>query len=142
MKQVQVSVRDPALARAIEAAIDAAVARIPAPSRIPPTVLVRSRKTAARRAAELPDAVAIVRVTDRNARHLVAIADAARAAGAAGIQLVWDGHAPPRAAIEPHVFAALEHARATPKLAPIVLAPTVELASALVVLIAQREMPR
>jgi hypothetical protein len=83
-----------------------------------------------------------VRVTACNARHLAALVAAARAAGALGVQLVWDGADPPRAAIEHHVFAALEHARATPGEPPVVLATTDQPAAALRFLIAHRAQDR
>jgi hypothetical protein len=108
----------------------------------PRTVRARSRKGLAREASRLGGAIAIVRVTARNARHLAALVAAARAAGALGVQLVWDGADPPRAAIEHHVFAALEHARATPGEPPVVLAITDQPAAALRFLIAHRAQDR
>jgi hypothetical protein len=107
----------------------------PAPVR---TVRVRSRKGLARDAGQLGGAIAIVPVTPRNARHLIALVDGARAAGALGVQLVWDGVDPPRATVEHRVFAALEHARATPGAPPVVLAACDRPAPALCFLIAHR----
>jgi len=75
----------------------------------------------------------MVGVTARNSRHLVAIVDGLRAAGVAGIQLVWDGESGER-----HVFAALERARSNPAAAPVVLATGLEPVPALHTLIAHR----
>jgi hypothetical protein len=82
------------------------------------------------------DGVAVIRVTRANRKELVAAIDAARAAGAGGIQLVWDGS--DRARMERHVFAALEHARATQHAAPVVLADSEEPVPALCVLVHHR----
>jgi hypothetical protein len=109
----------------------------PANARVP-TVRVRSRKGLTRDAGRLGGAIAIVPVTARNARHLVALVHGARAAGAVGVQLVWDGADPPRAAVEHHVFAALERVRATPGEPPVVLAATDQPVSALHFLVAHR----
>lgn len=125
---ISVAIGDPVLAGALTDAVAAAVAAAVAdsfagarPSEIR-TIAIRSRKALARVAGELAGAIAIVAVTARNARHLIALVDQLRAAGAAGIQLVWDGATPPRAEVERHVFAVLEHARATPAAPPVVLA--------------------
>jgi hypothetical protein len=104
-------------------------------------VRLRSRRSIARDPARLAGAIAVVPVTARNARHLVALVDAARAAGAVGVQLAWDGGTPPRADAERHVFAALERARATPGEPPVVLAAGEAPVSALHVLIAHRHRP-
>jgi hypothetical protein len=154
---IGVAVRDPALAAAMTRAIVDAVASVAGAAMadvavgdagaLPsvdsaagsplPTLRVRSRKRLAARAADAAGAIAIVPVTARNARHLIAIIDAARAAGACGIQLVWDGATPPpRATVERHVFAALEHARATPAASPVVLAARASPAAALQLVIA------
>jgi hypothetical protein len=125
---IGVAIGDPVLAGAltdaVAAAVAAAVADIFAGARMSEirTVAIRSRKALARVAGALPGAIAIVAVTAGNARHLIALVDQLRAAGAAGIQLVWDGATPPRAEVERHVFAVLEHARATPAAPPVVLA--------------------
>jgi hypothetical protein len=140
---VGVAVADPMLAQALTAAIAQAV-RDAAPTTEPPecvrTVQVRSRKGLARDVGRLGGAIAIVPVTARNARHLVALVDGARAAGAIGVQLVWDGADPPRAAVEHHVFAALERARATPSEPPVVLATSDQLVPALCFLVAHRQL--
>jgi hypothetical protein len=161
---IAIAIADPALAQALAAAIIAALggalggsvddtlddAPGNAPGELRPetrgthprAVRVRSRKGLAREASRLDGAIAVVRVTARNARHLAALVAAARAAGALGVQLVWDGADPPRAAIEHHVFAALEHARATPGEPPVVLAATAQPAAALRFLIAHRAQDR
>lgn len=137
---IRVAVADPALAEALTAAVAEAIrAAVPErnPSGLPPhTVRLRSRKRLARVAGQLAGAIAIVPVTARNARHLVELIDGIRAAGALGIQLVWDGALPPRAHVEHHVFAALERARATPSEPPVVLAASEPPAPALHLLIA------
>lgn len=130
---IQIEVEDPVLGAAIATAVTAALAAIEVPSLSHPVVLLRSRKRLAERAAELAGAIAIVGVTPRNARHLVAITDQLRAAGVVGIQLVWDGGSHER-----WVFAALEHARSLPAAAPLVLATTVQPAPALRLLVAHR----
>jgi len=129
-----------ALTSAVAGAITAALAEIGMrkPAGPVPVVRLRSRKRLACVADRLAGAIAIVPVTARNARHLVALIDGIRAAGAAGIQLVWDGADPPRGEVERHVFAALERARATPGEAPVVLAASDEPATALHLLIAHR----
>lgn len=140
---VAIAVADPELARALTAAIADAVAEtmrgagpaIADAQRIP-VFRLRSRRRLAGVAGRLPGAIAVVAVTARNARHLVGLIDGIRTAGAAGIQLVWDGAEPPRARVERFVFAALEHARATPGQPPVVLAPTATPATALHVLVA------
>jgi hypothetical protein len=130
---IQIGIADPVLAGAIAASLTAALAAIEVPPLSQPTVLLRSRKRIAERLVELSGAIAIVGVTPRNARHLVAITDQLRAAGVAGIQLVWDG-----ASHERHVFAALEHARSLVVSAPLVVAATIEPAPALRLLVAHR----
>jgi len=143
---IGVAVADPALTEALTAAVAeairaAALDREP-PGLAPPTVRLRSRKRLARTAGQLAGALAIVPVTARNARHLVELVDGIRAAGALGIQLVWDGALPPRAQVEHHVFAALEHARATPSEPPVVLATSEPPAPALHLLVAHRSITR
>jgi hypothetical protein len=139
---VGVAIADPVLAQAVTDAVAAALrAAVPgsAPSeRAVPTVRLRARKTVAVLADRLAGAIAIVPVTTRNARHLLELVTRLRAAGAIGVQLVWDGAVPPRAAVEHHVFAVLERARATPNEAPVVLATSDHPAPALQLLIAHR----
>lgn len=133
---VRIAVADPALAEAIAAAITDAV--IPTANIELRCIRLRSRRRATALAARLAGAIAIVPITARNARHLVALVDQLRASQVAGIQLVWDGTSPPRAQIEPHVFAALERARAAPTAAPVVLCDGEALAPVLRYLVAQR----
>lgn len=139
---IGVAVGDPALAAALTRAIGDALAGAAHALPALPILAVRSRKRLAARAAQAAGAIVIVAVTARNARHLVALVEAARAAGARGVQLVWDGEAPPRAAVEHHVFAALEHARATPAAPPVVLAAHAAPAAALALVIAAKGSPR
>ncbi|HMG21861.1 MAG TPA: hypothetical protein VK607_11105, partial [Kofleriaceae bacterium] len=96
--RVTVAVADPELARALTTAIAAALAEAaaelaPAAASVAgaPVVRLRSRKRLARDPGRVAGAIAVVPVTARNARHLVALIDGLRAAGALGIQLVWDG---------------------------------------------------
>jgi hypothetical protein len=131
---IHVSIADPVLAGNVAAAIAAAIESMPPLDVACPLVHLRSRKRLAAIAAELLGAIAIVAVTERNGRHLVTLVDGIRAAGAAGIQLVWNGE--PRG--ERHVFAALERARANPAAAPVVVATTGEPVPALLLLIAHR----
>ena len=133
-------VADPALATAMASAIAAALRGFALEPVAPRTVLLRSRRRIPE--LELAGAIAIVGVTPRNARHLVELVDGVRAAGAIGVQLVWDGADPPRAAVEHHVFAALERARATPGEPPVVLATSDQPAPALCFLVAHRSEPR
>lgn len=139
---VGVAIADPALAQAVTSAVTAAIrGAVPGsapPDRAAPTVRLRARKRVAALADRLAGAIAIVPVTARNARHLVELVERVRAAGAIGVQLVWDGAVPPRAAVEHHVFAVLERARATPNEAPVVLATSDQPAPALDLLIAHR----
>lgn len=133
---IEVAIADPALAGRVASAIEIAVAAISVPPLAHPIVHLRSRRRLAERGAELTGAIAIVRVTRNNARHLVELIDGLRAAGAAGIQLVWDTTADPGA--ERHVFAALERARAAPAAAPVVVATTLDPVPVLRLLIAHR----
>jgi len=142
--KIGVAVADPALAQALTTSVAAAIQAAVAESKPPEhtrTVRLRSRKRLAREAGQITGAIAIVPVTARNARHLVEFVDGIRAAGAIGVQLVWDGATPPRATVERHVFAALERARATPNDPPVVLATSDQPASALHLLIAHRQPP-
>lgn len=130
---ITLGVADPALEQRLASAITGALAAIEVPPLAHPTVLLRSRKRLAERAAELANAIAIIGVTSRNARYLVALIEGVRAAGAVGVQLVWDG-----ASHERFVFGALEHARGTPAAAPVVVANTIEPVPALRLLVSQR----
>jgi hypothetical protein len=85
-------------------------------------VRIRSDRALARLELELEGSIAVVPVTAKNMRRLGALVEALWARGVLGIQLVWDGREPERAVAEPHVFAALERARAMGGQAPVVLA--------------------
>lgn len=137
---ITIAVGDPALARAIEDRVAAAVAAVTRDLAVTASrvVDVRSRKGVARRGDLLCDAIARVTVTERNARFLSDIAAAARTAGALAIALVWDGERPPRPAVEDGIFGALEHARATPADAPVVLIATGDIPDTLELMIAAR----
>jgi hypothetical protein len=78
-------------------------------------------------------------VTERNARRLPGLVEAIRAAGALGLQLVWEGEAPSRARVEQHVFLALEKARATPGGPPVVLSRSADPTVALRRMVAQQK---
>jgi hypothetical protein len=131
---VKVSISDADRARAVTRSIERAVAEVVA-SRPPDeswrVVRFRTQKRLAEIAPTLDGALAVVRVTTANAHKLVAFVAAARGAGVAGVQLVWDGEAPPRERVERHVFAALEAARAAPAEAPVVLCAREAVAPAL-----------
>lgn len=127
---ITLGVADPGLAQRLASAITEALAAIEVPPHSHPTVLLRSRKRLGERVVELNNAIAIIGVTPRNARHLVALIEGVRAAGVIGVQLVWDG-----ASHERFVFGALEHARGTPAAAPVVVAETIEPAPALRLLV-------
>lgn len=116
---IGIAIADPALASAMTTAIAGALEAlaIELTAVAAPIVRVRSRTRLARVVDRLAGAIAIVRVTPRNAKHLVTLLDGIRGAGALGVQLVWDGSHD-----EDHVFAALERARSTPAAAPVVLA--------------------
>jgi hypothetical protein len=136
---IGVSVRSAALARKLEGAmtraLKAATATTPRATAI---VRVRSRKAAERLGARVAGAIAVVPVTARNVRRVGEIVESLRAAGAAGVQVVWDGREPPREAAEASVFAVLERARATPAEAPVVLASGEEPVESLRILIENR----
>ncbi|HWO18733.1 MAG TPA: hypothetical protein VNO30_08150 [Kofleriaceae bacterium] len=149
--RIAVHTADPALAAAITERITAALAAaadelaaaappVDLATALAPVLVLRSRKALARRGAAVAGALAVVPVTERNARHLVELIGGIRAAGALGVQLVWDGAAPPRARVERHIFAALEAARARPLLPPVVLATEHRPAAALRILVAHRRM--
>lgn len=127
--QLTVAIADDALEEAVASKIQAALRFTPPPRA--KVVRLRTRSRLASKVDRLAGAFVVVRVTAANARHLVAMVDAIRQANAAGVQLVWDGESPGRARAQRHVFAVLEHVRATPNAAPVVLAPTDELALSL-----------
>ncbi len=104
-----------------------------------PVVRVASRDDLRRLTNALADAIAIVPVTLRNHHRLEELMDGLWAAGVAGIQLVWDGHTPSRARVEPGIFAALEKARGRRGCAPVVLSAKEDVAPALRVLIDARQ---
>ena len=132
------SVQDEALARRLLDAMTAAIEAEARPPRPFPVVRVRSRKALERVGATVAGAIAVVPLTARNLRWAGEIVEALRAAGALGVQLVWDGREPPREAAEARVFAILEQARATPGRAPVVLARGDEPVEALRILVDRR----
>jgi hypothetical protein len=143
--KVVVSVHDPELAAALAGSIDAALRRETAACPDDwsgPVVRLRTRKRLAMlvERGRLEGAIVVVSVTPANARHLVAIVDGIRAASAAGVQLVWDGTA--RERVERHVFAALEHVRASARGAPVILTETGEPSFALRLVINDRAQER
>jgi hypothetical protein len=121
------------MARAIAEALRAAAERCPAPAlRV---VRVRTRRHATLLGDRLAGAVAIVVVSERGRRHLPALVDTIRAAGALGVQLVWDGRDPERSKIERYLFDVLERARAMPSGPPVVLAKSTTVVETLRVLV-------
>jgi hypothetical protein len=139
---VLVALADDGLARRMARAIAAAVRRsLPAREAAPSVIRFRSRKRLAElaaRPAALTGTVAVIRATEKNALYLRELVDGTRAHGVAGVQVVWDGRHPSRDRIERHVFGVLEHARATPRLAPVVLAASEEPRESLLILVAHR----
>ncbi len=137
--RIDVSVQDGALARRLTAAMTRALrAAVASPPREIAVVRVRSRKALARLGAEVAGAIAVVPVTARNLRRAGEIVEALLAAGAAGVQLAWDGREPSREAAEAKVFAILEQARSKPGRAPVVLARSEEPVEALRILVDHR----
>lgn len=133
--RIEISVEDPKLARALRRAIDEAVRTASAlPRASAPVVRVRTRKRLAALASALQGALVVVAVTEKNVRRVPDLVAGARAGGAAGVQIVWDGATPPRHVAERPVFAALESARATPGGAPVVLAASSDPVDALLIL--------
>ena len=147
MNGVVVSIAEVQLARkmkrAIAVAMDAAIASASQYAALAGefrVVRLRARKTLVRLTEEgaLAGALVIVRVDERNARHLAVIVEGARAAGAMAVQMVWDGEAPPRSRVERHIFTVLERARATPSGPPVILAKSDAPPFALRILVASR----
>jgi hypothetical protein len=140
---ITVSIADERLSRAVTAAVADAVrtAANAVPFEDVRVVRLRTRKRLELLGPErLAGSIAIVRVTERNARRLPDLVDAIRAPayGTAGVQMVWDGTEPPRSRVERDVFTVLERARATPSGPPVVLAKSEEPALALRILVARR----
>ena len=138
---VRISVEDATLRAELDRAIsDALRAAISTDIEDDPRVVrLRTKKRFERLGAEgVTRAIVVVRVTESNARRLPDLVERIRAAGALGVQLVWDGESPQRAHVERHVFAVLEQARATPGGPPVVVATAEEPAFSLRVLIAHQ----
>lgn len=138
---IRVSIANPRLAQAMTRAIADAMR---AASAGPPPALrvVHARTLKAARAldaAALTGAIAIVRVTGRNARHLPEIVDAIRNALPLAVQMVWDGRQPERSNVEQWVFLVLEKARSTPKSPPVILSKSEEPAFSLRIMVASRK---
>lgn len=137
--RIGISVKNGALAERLARAMTRALrAMVAAPLREVATVRVRSRKALDRLGSRVDGAIAVVPLTTRSLRHAGELVEALRAAGAAGVQVAWDGRDPTRQAAEARVFAILEQARATPGKAPVVLARGEEPVEALRFLIAHR----
>jgi hypothetical protein len=105
--EVEICVRDPALAAAIGEAVKAAIAAEDPPERL--VVVVREEGDV----AAVPGKLAVIGADQ------AALVDAVEAAGAAGIQLVWNGR--PRR-LERVVFAVLEAWRGQKRRCPLMLA--------------------
>ena len=124
---VVVSAHDAKLAAALTGALENAL-RTTADSLSAPTFAIVRLRTLRRLEAlgpsALASAIAVVKVTERNARRLPKLVDTLRKANALGVQLVWDGETPSRILVEQHVFRVLETARAIPNQMPVVVAPT------------------
>jgi hypothetical protein len=137
--EVRIAARSAVLSRRLGSAVKAALhaqAAIEAPS--PPVVRVPSRRALSRLGAEVVGAIAVVPVRARNLRFAAEIVDGLREAGAAGVQLWWDGEDPPQERAEGRIFAILERARSTPSKAPVVLSRSAAPAESLRILIGAR----
>lgn len=136
MVQVRVSVGDRSLGRRIKLAMARRLRDVVAEP-LPDLRVVRisSRRALERRRDDVTGAIAIVSVTDRNGRRLESLVESIFVAGAAGVQLAWDGRDPPRDQVEATIFAVLEEARSNPARAPVVLAPGEELVESLRILL-------
>lgn len=137
--KIEIAIADPELARAVSQATRAALMTASSLPRADlPVVRLRTERRLAELGARVVGAYAVVRVTATNLRRLPRLVERLRTEGAAGVQLVWDGALPPRAAAEPAVFAVLERARATPAGPPVVLAASAVVADALRILASRR----
>jgi hypothetical protein len=137
--RIDVSVADVALARRLTRAMTRAVRAVVATSPREIAVLrVASRAALARLGARVAGAIVVVPVRAGRTRRVGELVDALRAQGAAGVQLVWTESGPPRGAAEASLFRVLEHARATPGRAPVVLARCEEPVDALRILVEWR----
>ena len=130
---IRIRVRDAALAERLEASIAERLAKTMSQDPLPPPCR-RVRVAALPAATAARDGIAIIPVTRRTGRRLLALAEAAESAGAAGIQLVWTGKAPE---LEAPVFQVLEAWRGASRQCPLVLAPDAEPAEALLRAIAR-----
>jgi hypothetical protein len=137
--RVGVSVRDRRLAARLTKAMTRTLrAAVALPIRELSVVRVASRRAVERLGKNVEGTVAIVPLTRRNLRRAAAIVEGLRVAGAAGVQVAWNGCEPARESAEATVFKILERARATPSLPPVVLAHGTEPVAALRILIAHR----
>ena len=100
--EVAVSIGNARLATAVAREISEALAATPLTA--PSVPMIRWSKEAV-----VPGMLVVVKATARNARQLPRRVAAVRAAGALGVQIVWDGE--DRTAVEPAVFKVLEDAR-------------------------------
>lgn len=135
MVGLRVSVRDSSLGRRIKLGMTRRLRAVVAEP-LPDLRVVRisSRKAFDGSRDDVTGAIAIVRVTDRNRGGLESLVESLVGAGAAGVQLAWDGRDPPRERVEAGVFAVLEQARLHPGRAPVVLAPGEEVVESLRIL--------
>jgi hypothetical protein len=134
---VRISVKDDRLAARISRGVRRSVEKAREElTSDPRDVRVVRFRTSARLAALEPagftGALVVIRVTSANLRRLSGFIDRAKAGGAYGVQLVWDGKQPLRDAAEPYIFRELERARALPREAPVVVAESARPASGLV----------
>lgn len=89
-----------------------------------------------RKARPFADAIVVVPSSPSRARDLPILVAALRDANVAAVQIAWRDPGPIPGPASRHVFATLEHARATPKKAPVVLARSVTPAPNLLHLVA------
>ena len=144
---VRVSIRDPRLAQRVAKGIEGAVAeaRARCEAELPPPRVVRfrtQRRLDGLEGEALLDAFVVIEVTPNNLRKLASFVDRARAAGALGIQLTWDGKTPPRERAERYVFAVLERSRRAPDGSPCILTTERELSQGLRITASHRASKR
>lgn len=132
---IEIAIGQRALAEAVSQGIRAAIGNFARPPRYPS---IRLRTFRRLEAVDVAGKIVLVRVTERGLRRLPALVEAIRARGALGVQLIWDGEAPPRDRAEPIVFRILEAARATKHQPPVVIAPDLKPVLALRALIVAR----
>ena len=135
--RIRIAVNDARLAARLSKAVQRSVEKAREElAHEPEDLRVVRFRTSARLAALEPSGftgtLVIIRVTSANLPRLSGFVDRAKAGGAYGVQLVWNGEDPSRENAERYVFRELERARALPREAPVVVAESAHPASGLV----------